>query len=200
MRWLLHRRDGSVPLRTMSGDALTRRLSRSMSRVIAPPRILGIKSSCLNRVACSLAVTFGMLSQVSCSSPGCRGDSGAIPIISIFDATTKMPICDAVVLVTSANLNGSGSGMSVQKVSTKIVDSGVDGAWAVRVMGDVDAGQSLCSLTIASDAPVGVYSVEVTKPGYATALISNIYFNYVSCSSLTPSSQQVTVLLVPTNS
>jgi len=90
--------------------------------------------------------------------------------------------------------------MSVQKVSTKIVDSGVDGAWAVRVMGDVDAGQSLCSLTIASDAPVGVYSVEVTKPGYATALISNIYFNYVSCSSLTPSSQQVTVLLVPTNS
>jgi hypothetical protein len=118
------------------------------------------------------------------------------PEISVLDSESKNPICDAKILVTSADGSATSSGGPVASPSPVTVDSGVDGSGPAAVPSLVDGGSGACTYT--SNFGFGVYTLQVSHPGYVTESVSNVYVVSAACSE--PNPEQVIVLLHPTGS
>ena len=143
-----------------------------------------------------VAVTAMMVSlgQTACGQSNCAAEGIAAPVISIIDAKTKLPICDARVLVTGVDVFEAGTGGPVESPSSGVVDAGIDGSSSLLVYG----GGQACTYALSQFNPMGVCTLQVTHPGYATETVSNVYFATAACAM--PASQHVVVLLYPTGS
>jgi hypothetical protein len=139
--------------------------------------------------------------QPACSRSECQSYFSATPVITVVDVTTNTAICDATVLVTAEDPLGSGSGSAVESSSTVTVDSGIAGSALLRSPQSDDAGGARCTYSIEGTGALGVYTLQVSRAGYVTEVVSNVYVTSASCeSSATPQSEQVVVLLHPTGS
>ncbi len=136
------------------------------------------------------------LGQAACGQATCDLAVVTSPVISVIDAKTKRPICDAKILVTSVDWYKSSSGPAVESQASLVADAGVDGSAPLDVVDGGDGGPGTC--TYASELASGVWTLQVSHPGYAPETVSNGYVVVNACS---PSQgQKVVVLLDPTGS
>jgi hypothetical protein len=136
------------------------------------------------------------LGQVACEQPDCGLALMAPPTISVLDAKTKAPICDANIYITSVeSYYGSSSGPAVESPSSRVVDAGVDGLAPLQAVAG-DGSAQPCTYT--SNLATGIWTLQVSHAGYATETVSNVYEAHGACSD--PQAQQVVVLLYPTGS
>ena len=125
----------------------------------------------------------------------CGAESVAQPIVSVVDANTMRSICDAKILVTSADVYEASTGPAIETSSVGSADTGVDGSAPLSVMRAGDASGQACTYAIDDGAATGVYTLQVSRPGYTTETVSNVHFVNIACGTSLPEAQAVVVVL-----
>lgn len=148
-----------------------------------------------------LGLTVGVLAagQAACGAP-CTTPLVIRPTIMVVDAKTQVPICDAEILITSDDGNGSGTGAAIQDAAPTAVDAGLDGSKPLGFIAGNDASHEACKYS--TGLLTGVFTLQVSYPGYKTETVSNVYSqtSCVSSGATPPQSEVVTVYLHPTGS
>jgi hypothetical protein len=154
------------------------------------------------RLAAALGATSISMGQAACGRSGCSSIFVAGPTITVVDATTMQPICDATILVRSENPFGTGTGAAEESQTSRTTDAGVDGSAPLQVFpGSNDGGQGCTYMGGQLVGVLGLFTLQVSHAGYATETVSNVYVTSVSCmSNGEPESEPVVVLLHPTGS
>jgi hypothetical protein len=142
-----------------------------------------------------LAGFVSVLVSTACSDVPCAVEETVGPTISVQDGETHQSICDAKVLVLS-DASGSGSESAVESVTKNALDAGVDGELPLSVTRNSD-GSCVYVLSAGFVTP-HVYSLQVSRSGYATEAISNVYDSTGEC--VLPTSQMIVVSFQPAGS
>ncbi len=148
-----------------------------------------------------LGLTVGVLGlgQAGCGAP-CTTPLIIRPTIMVVDAKTQQPICDAEILITSEDTSGSGTGAAIVDAASTVVDAGVEGSKPLGFIAGSDASHEACKYS--TGLLTGVFTLQVSYPGYRTETVLNVYSqtSCVSASTSQPESEAVTVYLHPTGS
>jgi hypothetical protein len=124
---------------------------------IAPQR-LPVRVAAL---ACAVATLSAAGCQVACSATSCDGTALIVPVVTVADATTGTPICDASVVVIA----GGASSQPLQGLAA------------------TDAGATAtCSYRWDVDHYAGTFTLQVTKPGYQTEVVNDVRVQSASCA------------------
>ncbi len=121
------------------------------------------------------------------------------PVILVVDAQTGKPICDATIVVTSQSY-GEGSGPATEtlasgsKPSVDDAGSGDDASedFAVGPARFNDAG-----VCVYGGVSAEVATLQVSRQGYRTENVGNVYITTSGCNGTLPAPQVVTVRLTP---
>ena len=122
------------------------------------------------------------------------------PTIMVVDAKTQVPICDAEILITSEDGNGSGTGSAIEDAASTVVEAGLDGSRPLGFIAGSDASHEACKYS--TGLLSGMFTLQVSYPGYKTETVTNVYSqtSCVSSNEPAPQSELVTVYLHPTGS
>jgi hypothetical protein len=117
------------------------------------------------------------------------------PTVMVVDKKTSKPICDATVIVTGENLQGTPTADASSALATSVVDSGVDGSAPLRVQAGSDASHQTCKYE--TGITPGVFTLQVSAAGYLPETVTNVYAATVCLSAHdpVPPSQEVVVYL-----
>jgi hypothetical protein len=87
--------------------------------------------------------------------------------------------------------------VAAESTATGSVTAGIDGSAALLLDFGPEGGTESCTYTTPRIAALGLYSLEVSAPGYASATVTNVYTGLTTCSA-EPEGEKVVVLLHPT--
>ena len=116
-----------------------------------------------------------------CSTPGqCGTIAAALPVITVTDAATGQPVCDATVV---AQCGDAGATLVAFGPDGYVVDANVPGCQYGPGL------QATCS---------GAATISISKTGYKSATVSNVAVRYSAhCPGPIPDPQRVGVALEP---
>jgi len=135
--------------------------------------------------------------DISCGDVG--SDLGVFPLLTVTDIRTGKAICDATIVVTSSVQDGDAGGDAIVTLATTDAAPEVDEAGDPVVLQPEPPPPSPCSYdTSGIRADV---TLKITRAGYRTVSVSNVYPTIVSNSScVLPPAEVVAVKLTPVDS